>query len=184
MTVVVRIIRRRPSFPERTYPPDSLVSSVFLGLPICRLYNVRICPAYHMCMYVPYKCMWDTCKGCTYKCVCCTWYICTYKLVWYVCTVEPLLKDTHNKGHHKYYLDITSLQRTCSKEPKIDFPIVLIHFHLWRVDNLSTVDKLACSNVSFIERSHFTCAVFTSSQYKYICVFCTCNIHTFVHTGV
>ena len=43
--------------------------------------------------------------------------------------MELLLKDSPNKGHHGNYL-------------------------LTRVDNLSTVDKLAGSNVSFITLLH------------------------------
>ena len=45
----------------------------------------------------------------------------------------------------------TSLQRTLPTAPKVDFPIVLIHFHFRRMDNLSTVDELAGPNVSFEE---------------------------------
>ena len=39
-------------------------------------------------------------------------------------TVEPLLKDTPNEGHHRNYL----LKKDTSKAPKIDFPILPIHF--------------------------------------------------------
>ena len=63
-------------------------------------------------------------------------------------TVEPLLKDSPNKGHHINYLP------TLFKAPKIDFPIVLIHFSPLKVDNLSTVDKFAGPNVSFLKRAH------------------------------
>ena len=66
---------------------------------------------------------------------------------------SPNVKDT---------IKITSLQRTLCKAPKIYFPIVLIHFHLRRVDNLSTVDKLAGPNVSFIEKFH--CKQISSSS--------------------
>ena len=48
----------------------------------------------------------------------------------------------------------TSLQRTLFEAPNIDSPMLFIHFHLWRVDNLSTVDILAGSNASFTKRSH------------------------------
>ena len=39
-------------------------------------------------------------------------------------TLEPLLKDSPNKGHHINYLPT----KTLSKAPIVDFPIVLIHF--------------------------------------------------------
>ena len=47
-------------------------------------------------------------------------------LILFHITVEPLLKDSPKKDT----IEITSLQRTICKAPKIDSPIVLIHFHL------------------------------------------------------
>ena len=40
-------------------------------------------------------------------------------------TVEPLLKDSTNKGHHIY---LPTKDTFYIKAPKIDFLIVLIHF--------------------------------------------------------
>ena len=42
-------------------------------------------------------------------------------LILCLCTVEPQIKDT---------IENTFLQRALSKVPKMDFLIVLIHFHL------------------------------------------------------
>ena len=64
--------------------------------------------------------------------------------------MEPRLKDSLNKGHHI----TTSLQRKHSKKPKIEFPIVLIHFSPPNSGQLPYSGQLAGPDVSFIERFH------------------------------
>ena len=64
--------------------------------------------------------------------------------------MESLLKDTPNKGHHRKYLST----KDTFGGTKMGYPMVVIHFYIRRVDNLSTVDKLAVPNVSFIQRFH------------------------------
>ena len=50
------------------------------------------------------------------------------------------------------------------------YPMVVIHFfYLRRVDNLSTVDKLAGPNVSFIQRFHCNARVHHIEQFTYLC---------------
>ena len=66
-----------------------------------------------------------------------------------MCTVESLLKDTPNKGHH-------SLQRTVLEAPKMGYPMVVIHFSpLKSGQPLYSGQKLAGPNVSFRQRFHF-----------------------------
>ena len=62
-------------------------------------------------------------------------------------TVEPLLNDTLNKGHHRSYLPTKDTFRGAQNMLFHDTNMYI--FHLWRVGNLSTVDKLAGPNVSF-----------------------------------
>ena len=70
----------------------------------------------------------------------------------------PWIKDT---------IEIASLQRTLSKAPKVDSSIFIILFHLWRVDNLSTVDKILGPNVYFMKNS----LVFVHAIFLLDCVF-------------
>ena len=67
--------------------------------------------------------------------------------------MESLLKDTLNKGHHRKYLST----KDTFGGTKTGYPMVIIQFHLRRVDNLSTVDKLAGPNVSFRHKFHCIC---------------------------
>ena len=83
---------------------------------------------------IPLLCPWST--------------ICVHrKLHTTECTVESLLKDTLNKGHHRKYL---STKNTFGGT-KTSYPMVIRQFHLQRVD------KLAGPNVSFRQKVHCIC---------------------------
>ena len=114
-------------------------------VPVCA-HGVSMC-TWYQCVYMVLVCVHGTsvCTWCTwYQCVymvlacvhgisMCEWYQCVYMVlacvhgtsvcVHYSITVEPLLRTLPIKDT----IEITSLQRTLCKAPKIDILIVLIH---------------------------------------------------------